>query len=224
MTKSIIIDFDNTIGYFKQIIYIINIIEKTYNKNIEQKDINILLNKYPNIFRPKFLQILKLFGTLKKKNKIKYVIIYTCNTKEKFVNMIITYIYTNIQINKNLFDYIIFQKKKEKNINTLKTFTNNNINNHKLCFIDNKKYYYDNTDKNIYYITCDSYKYIYTVKDIINTFPFDYFKKINSDLIIKYFKIINKKYNINEYNNIPHRMYEMKSQNIINLINKFIHL
>ena len=117
-----------------------------------------------------------------------------------------------------------FSKKKEKNINTLKKFTNNNINNHKLCFIDNKKYYYENDDKNIYYITCDSYKYIYNINEIINNFPFDYFTKINTELIIKYFKIINNKKKNNEYNNIPLRMYEIESQNIINLINKFIHL
>tara|TARA_B110000285_G_scaffold232363_1_gene303250 strand:+ start:1777 stop:2451 length:675 start_codon:yes stop_codon:yes gene_type:complete len=224
MTKSIIIDFDNTIGYFKQIVYIINIVEKTYNKSIQQKEINVILDKYLKIFRPKFLQILKLFSILKKKNKIKYFIIYTCNNKEIFVNMVINYIYTNIQIDKKLFDYIIFQKKKEKNINTLKKFTNNNINNHKLCFIDNKKYYYDNNDTNIYYITCDSYKYIYSMNEIINNFPFDYFKRINTELIIKYFKIINNKKNNNECNKIPLRMYELESQNIINFINKFIHL
>ncbi len=220
--KSIIIDFDNTIGYFKQIIYILNIIEKTYKISVNQNDINIILKNYPNIFRPKIIEILNLICLLKNKDKIKLFILYTCNNKQHFVNMIINYLCNNLIINSNIFNYVIFQKKKElKNINTLKKFTNNNINKHKLCFIDNKKYnYYDN---DIYYIKCDSYKYTYTTKEIINNFPFEKFKKINSNLIDKYFYAINKKYKINE-NNIPLKIYEMKSQNIINLINKFIHL
>ena len=220
--KSIIIDFDNTIGYFKQIVYILNIIEKTNKIQINQSDINVILNNYQNIFRPKIIEILNLICILKNKNKIKFFIMYTCNNKEQFVNMIIHYMCNHLIKNPNIFNYIIFQKKKElKNINTLKTFTNNKINNHKLCFIDNKKYNYHDTD--IYYIKCDSYKYTYTTKEIINNFPFEKFKKINSDLIDKYFYIINKKYKMNE-NNIPLKIYEMKSQNIINLINKFIHL
>ena len=90
--KSIVIDFDNTIGYFTQIIYILNIIEKTYKININQKDINVLLKNYPNIFRPKIIEILNLINILKNKEKIKFFIMYTCNNKEQFVKMIINYI------------------------------------------------------------------------------------------------------------------------------------
>ena len=219
--KSIVIDFDNTIGYFTQIIYILNIIEKTYKININQKDINVLLKNYPNIFRPKIIEILNLINILKNKEKIKFFIMYTCNNKEQFVKMIINYICNNLLINPNIFDFVVFQKKKEvKNIDTLKKFTDNKINNHILCFIDNKKYNY--TNNNIYYIKCDSYIYTYTIQEIINNFPFNDFKKINSNLIKKYFNFINKKKSTK--NNIPLKIYEMKSQNIINLLNKFVHL
>ena len=47
--KSIIIDFDNTIGYFKQIIYILNIIEKTYKISVNQTEINtVFVHKISN--------------------------------------------------------------------------------------------------------------------------------------------------------------------------------
>ena len=49
-------DFDNTIGYFSQIIYLINIVEKTYYRKMTQSDVNILLKIYSFSFRPKILK------------------------------------------------------------------------------------------------------------------------------------------------------------------------
>ena len=114
--KSIVIDFDNTIGYFTQIIYILNIIEKTYKININQSDINAVLKNYPNIFRPKIIEILNLINILKNKEKIKFFIMYTCNSKEHFVKMIIKYICDNLLKNINIFDFIVFQKKNLQKI------------------------------------------------------------------------------------------------------------
>ena len=59
MKKSIIIDFDNTIGYFSQIIYLINIIEKTYHRKMNQEDVNIDI--YTFLFVLKYLKYLNLF-------------------------------------------------------------------------------------------------------------------------------------------------------------------
>ena len=70
MKKTIIIDFDNTIGYFSQIIYLINIIETTYQRKMKQDDINILLKIYTHSFRPKIFEILKFIQQLKEKNII----------------------------------------------------------------------------------------------------------------------------------------------------------
>ena len=47
--KSVIIDFDNTIGYFDQLIYIIYIIEKVNSHPIMEFELFIILDKYPNI-------------------------------------------------------------------------------------------------------------------------------------------------------------------------------
>ena len=70
MKKLIIIDFDNTIGYFSQVVYLINIIEKTYSRKMTQDDINTLLRIYSNSFRPKIFEILKFIYELKVKNII----------------------------------------------------------------------------------------------------------------------------------------------------------
>ena len=51
MKKSIIIDFDHTIGFFDQIIFLINIIETTYEKTLSLLEIYNILNYYPYIFR-----------------------------------------------------------------------------------------------------------------------------------------------------------------------------
>ena len=67
MKKSIIIDFDNTIGYFSQIVYLINIIEKTYLRKMNQTDLNNLLKIYNYSFRPKIFEILKFIYELKEK-------------------------------------------------------------------------------------------------------------------------------------------------------------
>ena len=92
MKKLIIIDFDNTIGYFSQVVYLINIIEKTYSRKMTQDDINTLLRIYSNSFRPKIFEILKFIYELKVKNIIHALILYTRNKNERFVKMVLVFI------------------------------------------------------------------------------------------------------------------------------------
>ena len=89
MKKSIIIDFDNTIGYFSQIVYLINIIEKTYLRKMNQTDLNNLLKIYNYSFRPKIFEILKFIYELKEKKIIYNLILYTKNKNEDFVKMVL---------------------------------------------------------------------------------------------------------------------------------------
>ena len=94
MKKSIILDFDNTIGYFSQVIYLINIIEKTYSRKMNQTDINTLLKLYKNSFRPKIFEILKFIHDLKIKNIIHALILYTKNNNKCFVKMVLFFLDT----------------------------------------------------------------------------------------------------------------------------------
>ena len=54
--KCIILDFDCTIGYFKQIVYLLNVIEKSYDvKLLKQSEYFEVFDCYPNILDQKFM-------------------------------------------------------------------------------------------------------------------------------------------------------------------------
>ena len=77
--KSIIIDFDHTIGYFNQFIFILNIVEKTYNITLNEEQVHCILDHYPLVFRPKLYDILNLILFYETKNQLTFFILYTCN-------------------------------------------------------------------------------------------------------------------------------------------------
>lgn len=222
MKKSIIIDFDNTIGYFSQIIYIINIIEKTYKNRLNYNQIFFILDKYPNIFRPKIFDIINLIKYFKENDDIEFFILYTCNNNEHFVNIISSYLEYKIKKN-NIFNFKIFNKGKKKAIEKIYEQTNNKINiKGTLCFIDDKKFNYNiKNNSSVKYIKCEKYIYNYSLENIIELFPFQDFKLITKQLIKKYFIIIYKKKPIKPQ--LPRKSYELNSNYIINLLNRFIY-
>ena len=75
--KSIIIDFDHTIGYFNQFIFLINIIEKTYLMSLNEQQIHSLLDYFPLVFRPKLYDIFELILLYEKDNQLTFFILYT---------------------------------------------------------------------------------------------------------------------------------------------------
>uniref|UniRef100_A0AB39JEH5 Uncharacterized protein n=1 Tax=Florenciella sp. virus SA2 TaxID=3240092 RepID=A0AB39JEH5_9VIRU len=219
MLKSIIIDFDNTIGYFTQIIYLLNIIEKTFNRKINQADIELLIDIYPHILRPKIINILKIILDMKSKSIIKYFILYTKNKNKTFVNMIITYLAQKLNYNpEQLFDFKIFTDTK-KSFSSLLNNTNNTIcSTPKLCIIDDKNYtnQLDNTNFKIYYIKCDCYKYFYSKYEL---------KKCAIKLKIKQIllnKYIDEIYKIKKLkDNLPVKIHNFNSSYIIKLLTEF---
>ena len=231
MKKSIIIDFDNTIGYFSQIIYLINIVEKTYNRKMIQSDINILLNIYNFSFRPKIFEILKFIVELKEKTIIHNLILYTKNKNEQFVKMVILFIERHILSNNRnnksskLFDHIVFSKSKYKDIETLVKIKDiwDEIETN-FCFVDNKKQNYKlkTTQVTIYFIECDTYKYHYTPDEIIKKMDYQIYNKLNKKIIHKYFKNIYKNKKIPQ--NIPLKIHEFNSYYMFNLLNNFCFL
>lgn len=152
--KCIVFDFDNTIGDFKQCIYILNHTKLDYNE---------LFNKLHECFRPNIFNIFESILKNKNNNKISHVILYSNNNNEKFVNIVIDYIHK--KINGNLFDKIItFSNPKrishEKDINDLIKCCDGIINEKtNICFIDDKKYLKMKKSKQVFYILCEKYKY-----------------------------------------------------------------
>tara|TARA_Y100000389_G_scaffold100824_1_gene97544 strand:- start:10855 stop:11526 length:672 start_codon:yes stop_codon:yes gene_type:complete len=219
MLKSIIIDFDNTIGYFRQMIYLLNIIEKTFNRKINETDIEMLIDIYPYILRPKIIDILKIILDMKSKYIIKFFILYTKNKNKIFVNMIINYLAKKINCNsEELFDFKIFTDTK-KSFSSLLNDTNNTLfTTPKLCIIDDKNYtnQLDNTNFKIYYIKCDSYKYFYNKYELkkcaINL-------KIKQILLNKYIEEIYKIKKLKD--NLPIKIHNFNSSYIIKLLTEF---
>lgn len=230
MKKSIIIDFDNTIGYFSQIIYLINIIEKTYSRKMNQVDINILLNIYKNSFRPKIFEILKFIHELKEKNIIHSLVLYTKNNNKIFVKMVLTFIEEYIlnsrdkKYNTPIFDDIVFAETKTKMLKPLLEYKRIYYKNedYHLCFIDNKNYNYtkeNNSNISIYFIECDDYKFYYTHEEIVQNMDYKIYSRLNKKLIHKYLKNIYKNKKISK--NLPSKFHELNSLYIFNLLNNF---
>ena len=217
--KSIIIDFDNTIGYFDQIIYLFNIIEKILNIKLNNNDIFLLLDNYPFVFRPKIFEIFNMINMHKTNKNIKYFILYTCNNNSIFVEKIISYI--EFKLKYSLFDYTLFNKNKIKNIEFIQNNTSNNINiNSILCFIDNKFFKYKNS--NIKYIKCEEYIFNYKLEDILLLFPYNKFNIYKKD-IQQYFELIYKKKKKKKKNNIqlPRKSYEINTNYIMHTLHSF---
>ena len=227
MKKSIIIDFDHTIGFFEQIIFLINIIEVTYNESLTIIEICNILEHYPYIFRPKLFDIILLILYFQKNDKISLFILYTRNNKPHFVDSVICFLEKKLD-HIPLFNYTLYEKTKEKNIKTIiNSIKEENLENHLLCFIDNRLYFYKNNDLEIKYIKCEDYVYYYETKELIKIFPYEIFHKINIDLLQKYFNNMKyiKKYKKNKrLSHLPYNMYELNSSFIIKSIRDFMEL
>ena len=161
MDKNIVFDFDETIGYFDQIIEIIK-----YTKKTSKEEIFNFLKIFPFVFRTSIFDIFCYIVRLKKEKKIKNVILYSNNNNDVFIGIVLSFIHE--KLNYDLFDTSISINQthnKNKNITDLLNYSNGLLNkNSSIFFIDDKEY---QDMKSIqYYIKCESYKYIYSKLEI----------------------------------------------------------
>ncbi len=219
--KCIILDFDCTIGYFKQIVYLLNVIEKSYDVSLlKQSEYFELFDCYPNIFRPKIYDIFNLI--LSNKQKIKFFVLYTNNQNKNFVFLIIQYIKEKIKYEKKIFDYELFHNSSEKKLSILKKYINTIGNSTFYCYIDDS-INIKMSNKKLKYIHCEKYIYNYNIKQIINNFPFILFNKITKAKLQKYFtKYFEKLKLSNDYNQLPRSSFNLPSVKLINIIYNFI--
>jgi hypothetical protein len=196
--KCIVFDFDNTIGDFKQCIYLLN------NTKIE---CNEILDKLYECFRPKIFSIFENIIKYKMNHKIKHVILYSNNNNELFVNIVIEYIHK--KLNYKLFDKVITlnhpkRSSSNKNINELIECSEGIITKDtKVCFIDDRKYNDMKNSNQVFYILCERYKY-YVKNNIL-------YQKFGIKL----------NYSTNKYL-LSYRNYINLSEQIIDGINYFI--
>jgi hypothetical protein len=202
MDKNIVFDFDETIGYFEQIIEMIK-----YTKKTLKEDIFHFLKLFPLVFRTNIFDIFYYIVRLKKEKKIKSVILYSNNNNDVFIGYVLSFIHDTL--NYNLFDLTISLNQthnKNKNMTDLLNYSNGLLNkNSSIFFIDDKEYDdMKNSNYCKYYIKCESYKYLY-----------------NNTMIEEKLNLIIGS-NIKTKSKISQSIYEIISKEIINKISIFV--
>jgi hypothetical protein len=151
--KNIIFDLDHTLGFFEQMIHIMNYCDLSCVE---------LLKLFPEFFRPLLMDFLGVLVSYKKAGKVKSILLYSNNNNSFIVNTIITFIHETLGY--KLFDEVItlehpFRKKKQKDYYELLELSDGLLNlDSLLCFIDDKIHPSMNS-KNTYYIKCEGYIY-----------------------------------------------------------------
>jgi len=178
MDKNIVFDFDETIGYFEQIIDIIRHTKKTSKIEVFE-----FFNLFPLVFRTNIFDIFYYIVRLKKEKKIKSVILYSNNNNDVFIEYVLSYIHETL--NYTLFDLTISlnqTQNKNKNLTDLLKYSNGLLNKKSsIFFIDDKEY--DHMKSIKYYIKCESYKYIYSNSHIKDKLSIDLNTSYKSKLI-----------------------------------------
>jgi hypothetical protein len=157
MDKNVVFDFDETIGYFEQIIEMIKHTKKTSKFEVFE-----LFTLFPLVFRTNIFDIFHFIVRLKKEKKIKSVILYSNNNNDLFIDYVISFIHD--KLNYELFDSSISlnqTRNKNKNLTDLLNYSNGLLTkNSSIFFVDDKEY--DDMKMVKSYIKCESYKYVYS--------------------------------------------------------------
>ena len=211
MDKNIVFDFDETIGYFEQIIEMIK-----YTKKTSKEEVFHFLKLFPFVFRTNIFDIFYYIVRLKKEKKINSVILYSNNNNDVFIGYVLSFIHETL--NYTLFDSTISLNQthnKNKNITDLLNYSNGILNkNSSIFFIDDKEYDDVKNSKNCkYYIKCESYKYVYTYSIIEYIFTMNH---ISNYIDEKMQRPQIKK------NKISQSIYEIISKEIINKLRVFV--
>jgi hypothetical protein len=149
--KNIIFDLDHTLGFFEQLIHMMHYCELTCHE---------LLDLFPELFRPLFMDFLSSLIPYKQSGKIKSMILYSNNPHDLFVHTIISYIHHRIDY--PLFDKIItlshpLRKQKQKEYMELIALSDGILHpDSALCFIDDKLHPLMKA-KQVQYILCEGY-------------------------------------------------------------------
>ena len=102
----IVFDLDQTIGYFTQFAIFMEGLESYIKRKLKREELFKLFDLYPQVFRPKMMELFKYLERMKKNNKWLKVMIYTNNNGPKSWTYDIKH-YIEKKINYKLFDKVI---------------------------------------------------------------------------------------------------------------------
>ena len=212
MNKHIIFDLDETIGYFKQFIVILNIIELYH-----PIDYNLYFELFEDYFRPNIFHIFEMILSKKKTKNIKYVVLYTNNNNDHYVNKVIEYIHK--KLNAILFDHIITYNSNR--LHKIKSYEDlihciPDIANGSLCFIDDKIHICMKSNLNVSYIKCEKYTYHLSNDEIISRLlKTNHYDKEHIKSILKKYKYSKKE--------LPKSAHNYSSKKMLQHIEIFIY-
>jgi hypothetical protein len=153
MNRHIIFDLDETIGFFKQFVFILNIAEATTTP-----DYDMYFELFEECFRPHIFDIFRFILKKRQSKHLKYIILYTNNKQDFFIQKVIRYM--NKKTKAVCFDYIItFNTKrlhKHKSYEDLLHCVPTLSRNDELLFIDDKAHTYMKHPKVVYF-KCEKY-------------------------------------------------------------------
>ena len=178
--KIVVFDFDETLGHFSELGYFCEGVERYFKTILDENDMFILLEIYPEFLRPNILGILNYLKIQKKTNNCDKIMIYTNNQGEKYWVETITKYFEKKINNKNFFDRIISAFKiGNERIELGRTTHDKTVTdfynctklpyNSEICFIDDQ-YHPEMTGDNVYYIYIKPYKYTLYSDEMIDRF------------------------------------------------------
>jgi hypothetical protein len=152
-TKTIVFDLDETIGHFKQLYSLYQLIVQIVGRPVEQAEFNELLDLYPEFFRVGIFSIFDLLYQKKRKGLVGGLYIYTNNKCEgDWVKKIAAYINSKVCRGNILFDDLILAFKIRNRVVELRRTTDTKTYSDlircimlpeedvEVCFIDNTEY------------------------------------------------------------------------------------
>ena len=177
--KIVVFDLDETIGYFTEISIFWDALEKYYGHNLFADQFFIVLDTFPEFFRPNILKIFAFLHSKKKSKICSKLIIYTNNQGPKsWVKMISDYF--DSRLGYKVFDHIIgAYKVNGKQIEPNRTSHEKSVTdlvscsqipaNAEICFIDDL--YHPLMDKdNVFYINIKPYRCSLTFEEMANRY------------------------------------------------------
>ena len=164
----VVFDLDETLGSFTELSIFWEALNKYHTGPLTEKDFFILLDTFPDFFRPNIHSIIKYIIQQRKRKKCDSIMIYTNNQgNKKWINMITKYF--DYKLKQPTFDRIIAAfKVRGKQVELCRTTHDKSVNdlfrctqlpeNTQICFIDDQYHPLMKND-NVYYINVKPYNY-----------------------------------------------------------------
>lgn len=220
--KNVVIDFDRTIGYFYQFNMVCKYISSKYPSRLQCPV--ALFSSMEQVFRPNIFKVMKMIIYARENRLIDRFILYTKNSNDRLIRMVIDYIRYKLGIlcDQEVFDIVLLcVKRREKSISeVLKKHlheTGTDIVEQQICVMDDKVYE-KMIEDNVFYIYCVPYVFEYTKKEVINIVT-----SVYEDVDITEFGLHLSKYcDTRKYKTLSRKNHCNLSKNILTFLLTFI--